>query len=481
MHRILAIDQGTSSTKALVFDQKAQLVSKNTAPLETIYPHKDWVEQNPEAIYQSVLNAVESLDLSEVKSIGISNQRETFVLWDKQGTVVHNAVVWSCKRSIALCENLQDQSDWIQEKTGLCIDPYFSGTKLLWIAQNDPALHKRIQKSEIYFGTIDTWLLYKLTNGASYATDTTNASRTLLFNIHQLDWDQEIIEKWGLSGIKLPKVNPSAAYFGETNFEGRVNRMIPITAMIGDSHAALFGEGCFKKGATKMTLGTGCSILSNIGLSAKKSKNRMLTTIAYSTQKETVYAWEGAIVSCGSMVEWLKDTLGIIKTADQTEPMAFEAQECALYLIPAFSGLGAPFWQMNRKASLVGMNLGTTKNQIVRATLESICFQIVAVIDAMKKDLGEEDALAMNGGLSKNKYVRHGLKELLNTSIEIQENQDISGFGAALLSGLQQGNFQSLEEIKTFIQKEKMVSNTTDPHLKDRYKKWKEIIDRNAF
>ena len=482
MSQLLAIDQGTSSTKSLIFDAHTKVVSKYTAELQSNFLNKDWVEQDPEAIYESVIKAVKELDISKVSCIGISNQRETFVLWDAAGNVVHNAVVWSCKRSTSLCKSMVDQNDWIQKKTGLIIDPYFSGTKLLWIVENHPEIKERIQKGEIYFGTVDTWVLYKLTHGQSYFTDTTNASRTLLFNIHTLDWDQEILDRWGLTGINLPEVKTSAAFYGETNFEGLSSKMIPITAMIGDSHAALFGEGCFSAGDTKMTLGTGCSILSNIGKTPKVSTNGLLTTIAYSTPLETVYAWEGAIVSCGSMVEWLKSSLGIIQSAQQTEQMAFEAQESDLYLIPAFSGLGAPFWQMERKASLVGMTFGTTNNQIVRATLESICYQIVAVLDVMKEDLGSSiDTVAMNGGLSKNKFIQQGLNNLISATIEMQNSQDISALGAAMLAGLQIKMYDSLLEIKSLLQKELLEKETSSTSLTNKFQTWKNIIQTNTI
>lgn len=482
MSQLLAIDQGTSSTKGLLFDAHTKVVSKYTVELQTNYLNKDWVEQDPEAIYESVIKVVKNLDISKVSYIGISNQRETFVLWDATGNIVHNAVVWSCKRSTSLCKSMVDQNDWIKKKTGLIIDPYFSGTKLLWIVDNHPEIKERIQKGEIYFGTVDTWLLYKLTNGQSYFTDTTNASRTLFFNIHNLDWDQEIIDRWGLTGINLPDVKTSAAFFGETNFEGLSSKMIPITAMIGDSHAALFGEGCFSIGDTKMTLGTGCSILSHIGKTPKESTNGLLTTIAYSTTSETVYAWEGAIVSCGSLISWLKNTLGIIQSAQQTEQMAFEALESDLYLIPAFSGLGAPFWQMDRKASWVGMTFGTSKNQIVRATLESICYQIVAVLDSMKEDLGSSiETVAMNGGLSKNKFVQQGLNNLMSATIEMQKSQDVSGLGAALLAGLQQETYASVAEIKTLLHKERLDKQPTNLDLKTKFQFWKKIIQTNTI
>jgi len=317
---ILAIDQGTSSTKTLIFDEAGNAAAKGSEPLQTKYLEDGFVEQDPEEIYQNVLRSAlkclrqfndKGRDATEIAGIGISNQRETFVLWDKDGKPFHPAVVWQCKRSVQVCEQLKQQglAETVQQKTGLVIDPYFSATKLIWLFQNNSAIKEAIQKQNAYFGTIDTWLLYKFSGGKEYATDYTNASRTLLFNLHSLQWDQDLIAAFGLTGIQLPQIRSSSHHFAETSLNGLLKQAAPIASMIGDSHAAAFGEGCFDSGTAKATMGTGCSILMNIGSKPVKSTNGMVTTICWSTEERIAYALEGVIVSCGATIEWLKNEL----------------------------------------------------------------------------------------------------------------------------------------------------------------------------
>ncbi|MEA1787077.1 glycerol kinase GlpK [Arenibacter sp. GZD96] len=478
---ILAIDQGTSSTKAILFDHKGKVVKKATAQLKTDYLPNGFVEQDPHDIVESVKAACSSclggIDTLKISSIGISNQRETFVLWDKNGKPVHKAIVWACKRSTAICDQLKDQEPWLKEKTGLVVDPYFSGTKLLWILKHKPEILKQITKKEIFFGTVDTWLLFKLTNGKSFYTDHSNASRTLFFNIHKLTWDSEIIEKWNLTGLQLPEIKASADDFGVTDLFGLLPKNIPVTAMIGDSHGAMFGETCFEKGDTKMTLGTGCSLLMHIGNKPLNSNERLLSTIGWSTKLEVVYAWEGAIVACGSMVEWLK-SLQIISNAEETAAMAMGVGEPSdIYLVPAFGGLGAPFWQMNRKASIHGLTFGTRNEHLVKATLESISFQIKAVVEAMQKDLKFPiKQIAMHGGLSKNEFIRLSLSDLLDATIQTQDNVDISAQGAAFLAGLQVGIFKDLKEIKSLVHLQTLKKNKTHSAINEKYDKWRILI-----
>jgi glycerol kinase len=319
---ILAIDQGTSSTKALIFDDAGLAVAKGSEPLKSFYPDDGFVEQDAEDIYQNVLASVKKcllafgqkgLDRDDIVSVGISNQRETFVVWDRQGIPLHPAVVWQCKRSVAICEQLKklNLSVTVNQKTGLIIDPYFSATKLIWLVQNKDKIREAVKNNNAFFGTIDTWLLYKLTRGDSYATDHTNASRTMLFNLHTLHWDEALITAFGLTGINLPEIRSSASVFGSTDCNGLFSSPIPIHAMIGDSHAAAFGEGCFEKGTAKATLGTGCSILMNIGDKPVPSQNGMVTTICWSMDGRIDYALEGVIVSCGATIEWLKNEMNL--------------------------------------------------------------------------------------------------------------------------------------------------------------------------
>jgi glycerol kinase len=474
---ILSIDQGTSSTKTIIFDKKGNAVAKGHVDLHTNYFDNGFVEQDPEGIYQNVLESVnlclndfieKGNDISQIASCGISNQRETFILWDKNGTALGPAVVWACKRSIGICEKLnkKGQHELIRQKTGLIIDPYFSATKLLWLLENDEVLKTKLDNGDVYFGTVDCWLLWKMTNGQSFKTDYTNAHRTLLFNIHTLAWDTEILKLWGLEKLNLPEVCPSSFDFGLFDLRittddlpsnetpnrqsSIVNLKLPITALIGDSHAATFGEGCFDKGTAKVTMGTGSSIMMNIGEKPVLSENGMLTTVCWSTENRVDYALEGAIVACGSTIEWVKNELDFFKDVAETGKMALSVDDNAgVYLIPAFSGLGAPHWQMSRKASIVGMTFGTTKNHIVRAALESIPYQIKDVVTAMETDMGDKlKSISVNGGLTRNIFVIDFLVALLDIQLKKQQNPDVSALGAAYLAGLKSGVFEGIEQIR---------------------------------
>ncbi|TDD93484.1 FGGY family carbohydrate kinase [Flavobacterium cellulosilyticum] len=494
---ILAIDQGTSSTKTILFDELGQATAKGCVDLKTNYFDNGFVEQNPEDIFQNVIDSVKEclndfkqkgFNTSAIISCGISNQRETFILWDKNGKALSPAVVWACKRSISICGDLiaKGQNDFIKQKTGLLLDPYFSGTKLLWLVENDNELKEKIINGEVYFGTIDCWLLYKLTNGTQFKTDYTNASRTLLFNIHTLKWDTEILATWGLLNLNLPEPCASSYNFGAFDLEEILKdgnqHSIPITSLIGDSHAATFGEGCFEKGTAKVTLGTGSSIMMNIGDKAVLSNSGMLTTICWSIEGRVDYALEGAIVSCGSTIEWLKNELELFSKPSDTEAMANAITDNAgVYLIPAFSGLGAPHWQMSRKASIEGMTFGTTKNHIVRAALESIPYQIKDVVEAMEKDMQATlKSISVNGGLTQNKFVIHFLSDLLGIPLNKQRNPDVSALGAAYLSGLKSGVYKSIEQLSAINKKqtEQVFTNANNELVRIGYRGWKDKINR---
>lgn len=488
---ILAIDQGTSSTKSLIFDEMGKAVAKGSENLHTHYLDNGFVEQEPEAIYQNVLASVKKclqqfaekgFDQNAIAAIGISNQRETFVVWDKNGKPLYNAVVWQCKRSVQICEDLKQKnlSRTVNEKTGLVIDPYFSATKLIWLFQNNAVVKEAIQKGEAYFGTIDTWLLYKFTNGSVYATDYTNASRTLLFNLHTLQWDAELIQEFGLTGINLPAIKSSSAFFGETKLGGLFDNNIPVTALIGDSHAAAFGEGCFEKGTAKATLGTGCSILMNIGDKPVQSTNGMVTTVCWSADKRIDYAFEGVIVSCGATIEWLKNEMNLFTDSKETEAMANAvADNGGVYLVPAFSGLGSPHWDMDRRASITGMSFGTTKNHVVRAALESIPYQIKDVIVAMEKDAGISlQELNADGGITSNAFVIQFLTDLLNKNVATIGMPDVSALGAAYLAGLQTGVYESIEALKKLnADKKNHLPQTDLSKVNEGYAGWQKAIN----
>jgi len=489
---ILAIDQGTSSTKSLIFDDAGIAVAKGSEPLHTSYLDNGFVEQDAEEIYQNVLASVKKclqqftekgFDANDMAAIGISNQRETFVIWDKKGKPLHPAVVWQCKRSVQVCEDLKQKglSKTVNVKTGLVIDPYFSATKLIWLNQKNLAIQSAIFKGEAFFGTIDTWLLYKFTDGEEYATDYTNASRTLFFNLHTLEWDEELIDQFGLNQLNLPELKASSSLFGETTLNNILSKPVPVTALIGDSHAASFGEGCFEAGTAKATLGTGCSILMNIGSKPIQSTNGMVTTICWSTKGRIDYALEGVIVSCGATIEWIKNELNLFSNSKETEVMANAvADNGGVYLVPAFSGLGSPHWQMERKASLSGINFGTTKNHIVRAALESIPYQIADVISAMEIDakLSLKELMA-DGGITSNRFVMQFLADLLSKPVITIGIPDVSALGAAYLAGLQAGVYGSIEVLKKLISDKKNYLPRPDlSKVNEGYAGWQKTINK---
>jgi len=485
---ILAIDQGTSGTKAVLFDTQGRIVSKASVPLKSFHPKPGIAEQNPEEIFQTVLQSVEQClinfpgDWENIVSCGISNQRETFILWDWKGTPLHNAVVWHCKRSVEICNRLKFEGyeDEINKRTGLIIDPYFSGTKVIWLNEMDSKVHEAIRTGRAYFGTVDTWLLYKLTYGLIYYTDYTNASRTLFFNIHDLDWDRKILEKFGLGKINLPAVNPSAFDYGSTDFNGIFKKKIPISALIGDSHAAAFGEGLFASGEAKATLGTGSSILVNTE-NKILSSGSMMTTICWSTRDRIDYALEGVIVTCGATINWLRDKLALFEHSCETEELAKQVSDNGgVYLVPAFSGLGAPYWKMDLKAAITGLTFACDKRHIVRAALESIAYQIKDVFDAMKEETGLElKELKVDGGITANKFVLQFLSDLLNRDVVNIGIEDVSALGAALLAGLESGIYESVEEIKSIQNIKKQFTPGENLEIvKSAHLGWKNAINK---
>ncbi|MFT2010019.1 FGGY family carbohydrate kinase [Pontibacter sp. 13R65] len=486
---ILAVDQGTSSTKTIIFDEAGTAVARASEPLASKYKGAH-VEQDPEEIFRNVLTSVEKClqeftasggNLSNIQACGISNQRETFVVWDEAGKPLYNAVVWQCKRSVGVCERLKEEQlePLIKAKTGLIIDPYFSGSKLIWLYENEVKVREAVDAGTAYFGTIDTWLLYKLTKGQSYLTDYTNASRTLFFNLAELKWDQELLDVFNLSRLNLPEPKPSSYLFAASDFKGLFPQPIQITSMIGDSHAAAFGEGCFSPGTAKATMGTGSSIIMNIGEKAQDSERGMVTTICWSTEERVDYALEGVIVTCGATIEWLKNEIGLISDSKETEAMARAvANNNGVYLVPAFSGLGAPHWDMSRKASITGLTFGCNKNHLVRAALESIPYQIKDVITAMEQDTGIAlQELNVNGGLTSNKFVLQFLSDLLEKPVAVQRMPDISALGAAYLAGLKAGVYKDIYHLKTLNQ-DKAVTRPGEQvqQVKSDYEGWQVAV-----
>lgn len=494
MKFILAIDQGTSGTKSLIFDEEGKSCAKATEPLKTYYLNDGFVEQDPEEILENVLLSVRNCiqlfinsgkSVNDIIACGISNQRETFVVWNKEGKPLYNAIVWQCKRSIDISKKLQQQGlqELIRQKTGLIIDPYFSATKLIWLYENIDAIKKAIDSGDAYFGTVDTWLLYKLTNGKSYATDYTNASRTLFFNLYTLTWDKELLAAFGLSKINLPACKPSSHFFGKTDFGGLLTDSISISSMIGDSHAASFGEGCYTPGSVKATLGTGCSILMNIGDEIKYSDSGMVTTVCWSIEGKVQYALEGVVVTCGATIEWLKNELGLFTDSNQTEAMATSIENNnGVYLIPAFSGLGAPHWDMKRKASIIGLTFSANKNHVVRAALESIPYQIKDIIVAMEADTKIElNQMMVDGGMSSNNFIVQFLSDLLNKPVVNIGIPDVSALGAAYLAGLQQKIYKDLDHLSKLNTERKIFKPSTNDNIKKWYKTWQDIIANKEY
>ncbi|MBS1522416.1 MAG: glycerol kinase GlpK [Bacteroidetes bacterium] len=489
---ILAIDQGTSSTKTLIFNEQGEIVAKATEPLAS-YHEQGFAEQVPDEIYSNVLASVSKCidtfkngggDVSAIKVSGISNQRETFIIWDKSGKPLYNAVLWQCKRSITICERLKQRGfePAIKQKTGLIIDPYFSGTKLIWLYENVDAIKQAIDNEDAYFGTVDTWLLYKLSGGKQYYTDYTNASRTMFFNLEALTWDKELLEIFNLSKLNLPECKPSSEWFGETDFDGLLGQPITISAMIGDSHAAAFGEGCFNTGMAKATLGTGCSILMNVGDKVKHSDNGMIGTVCWSTSDKVQYALEGVIVTCGATIEWLKNELGILTDSKDTEAIATSIPDNGgVYLVPAFSGLGAPHWDMNRKASITGLTFSTGKSHIVRAALESIPYQIKDIITVMEQDADTAlDQLMIDGGISANRFIVQFLADLLGKTVINIGIAEVSALGAAYLAGLQQGIYKSIEDLGRLQRDGKSHKPSGNESIDGYYGGWKKAINNQT-
>ncbi len=483
---ILSIDQGTSGTKTVIFDDQGRIVAKASEGLKSYFPETEFVEQDPLEIYQNVLNSVKKCIKTfrqRITACGISNQRETFLLWDKEGNPLSRAVVWQCKRSIAVCENLKKRGieREVTARTGLIIDPYFSGTKVIWLNKNDTMIHDAISRGKAYFGTIDTWILYKLTKGKNYYTDYTNASRTLFFNINNLQWDEMLLREFHLQNLQLPKPKPSSYPYGETDFEGLFPYKISISAMIGDSHAAAFGEGCFFPGTAKATLGTGSSILMNTGDRRSESNTGMVSTICWSRKHRVDYALEGIIVTAGATIKWLRDQLGFFGKSKDTEEMARAVENNGgVYLVPAFSGLGAPYWRMDMKAAIFNLTFACNKNHIVRAALESIPFQIKDVVNAIETDSGIKlRELKVDGGITANLFVMQFLADLLNVKVTNIGIEEVSALGASYLAGLEVGVYNSLEQLESLVLSKKQHS----PCEKQKevfkfYEDWKKNVKR---
>ncbi len=468
---IIALDQGTTSSRCIIFDRKGNIVSSAQKEFDQIFPCSGWVEHDANKIWKTQLTvtmeALEKagIDITDVDSIGITNQRETVVVWDKNtGEPIYNAIVWQCRRTASYCDELKEKGylPLIRNKTGLIIDAYFSATKIKWILDNVAGARERAVNGELLFGTIDTWLLWKLTNKEVHATDYSNASRTMLYNINELCWDKELLLLFDIPQSMLPKVLPSSGIFGYTS-SLVLGACVPVTGIAGDQQAALFGQTCFDEGDAKNTYGTGCFMLLNTGDKPRINDDGLVSTIAWGIDKEVTYALEGSVFIGGAVIQWLRDQLGIISSSADSELVASQVADTeGVYLVPAFTGLGAPWWDQYAKGTLFGISRGTTAAHIVRASLESIAFQSYDVMKAMEKSAAISiKELKVDGGASANDLLMQFQSDILNTKLSRPACIESTALGAAYLAGLATGFFKNKADIK----KMKAVSKSFIPSM----------------
>jgi glycerol kinase len=454
---ILALDQGTTTSRAIVFNKSGMILGIKQIPFRQIFPKPGWVEHDAEEIWATQLaaarGAIEAaqIESAQIASIGITNQRETVVVWERStGKPVYNAIVWQCRRSTEICDELRalGLSDLVREKTGLVIDPYFSGTKLMWLFDAEPSLRTKAERGELLFGTIDSWLIFKLTG--EHLTDPTNASRTLLFNIKTGEWDEELLRLFNIPATILPRVVPSSGAFGFTKKE-HLGVEIPISGCAGDQQAALFGHACFTPGSVKNTYGTGCFTLMNTGDSPVVSEHGLLTTIAWDLGKGFTYALEGSVFIAGAVIQWMRDQMGLIADSAESETLARSVEDSGeVFLVPAFVGMGAPYWDAEARGTLVGITRGTTKAHIVRAGLEAIAFQSKDLFVAMERDSGNRiSCIKADGGASGNSFLMQFQADILDRGVVLPEVGEITALGAAYLAGLSIGYWKSLAEVES--------------------------------
>ena len=485
---ILALDQGTTSSRAIVFDRLGDIVSKAQYPFRQLYPQAGWVEHDPMEIWETerraAAQAAEGLE-ADIAGIGVTNQRETTILWDKTtGRPVYNAIVWQCRRTAELCEELKRQGleERIQSATGLLIDAYFSATKIRWVLDNVPGAREKADRGDLLFGTVETWLIWQLTG--SHVTDYSNASRTMLFDIHRLCWDAELCELLGvpMSILPLPVSNSQVYGLVKKGIPGLEKLAgTPVCGAAGDQQAALFGQGCFSPGDTKNTYGTGCFMLMNTGRTAVSSKNGLITTLACGPRGEACYALEGSIFVGGSAIQWLRDELKIVNDARDTEYFANKAETSNdVYVIPAFTGLGAPYWDPYARGAIVGLTRGTNASHIIRATLESIAYQSKDVIEAMQADSGIPlQALRVDGGASANNFLMQFQADILGVDVERPATLEVTALGAAFLAGLAVGYWSGLDDVRNRLHIERVFEPSADKEKQvQRYKGWKKAVSR---
>lgn len=487
---IMAMDQGTTSSRCILFNKSGQMISMAQKEFTQIYPMPGWVEHNPIEIWETQINVAReaiakvNAKASDIAAIGITNQRETTVVWDRNtGKPVYNAIVWQCRRTSEFCDELKDEGfdKVIRTKTGLIVDAYFSGTKVKWILDNVEGAREKAEKGELLFGNIDSWLIWNLTNGKVHVTDYSNASRTMLFNIHELKWDDEILSRLNIPKSMLPEPKPSSYIYGKTSPE-LFGGEIPIAGAAGDQQAALFGQACYYPGTAKNTYGTGCFMLMNTGEKAVESKSGLLTTIAWGIDGKVDYALEGSIFVAGAAIQWLRDELRIIESSAETEEIAKSVEDTnGVYVVPAFVGLGAPYWDQYARGTIVGLTRGVNRAHIVRATLESMAYQTYDVLKAMEEDSGIKlSILKVDGGACANNFLMQFQSDVLGVQVDRPQVIETTALGAAYLAGLATGYWKDKEEvIKNWAISRSFTPGLDNEKQKALLKGWHEAVNRS--
>lgn len=487
---IMALDQGTTSSRCILFEKNGRIASMVQREFPQIFPKEGWVEHDPMTIWSTQISvATEALlkigsSWDEVYGIGITNQRETTVVWDrKTGAPVYNAIVWQCRRTAAFCQELSNsgKEEMIKEKTGLLLDPYFSASKLHWILENVDGAREKAERGELCFGTIDSWLIYNLTGGKVHATDYSNAARTMLFNIHTLKWDEELLELFNIPSSMLPEVKPSSGIFGYTD-STVIGDEVPIAGVAGDQQAALFGQCCFDAGEMKNTYGTGAFLLMNTGDKPYMTTNGLITTIAWGIGDKVTYALEGSVFTCGAAIQWLRDGLRIIESAADSEYYASKVKDSGgVMIVPAFQGLGAPWWDPYARGIIIGITRATTKYHLIRATLESLAYQVVDVVDLMQRSTDiKVKKLKVDGGASANNLMLDFQANILGVTLERPECIETTALGAAYLCGLALGVYKSVDEIKANNGIEKTIEPTESEEWRSAHvKTWRRAVERS--
>ena len=485
---IMAIDQGTTSSRAIIFNKKGEKIASSQKEFPQIFPQAGWVEHNANQIWNSVQSVIagafieSSIKPGQIEAIGITNQRETTVVWDKKtGLPIYNAIVWQLRQTAPIADQLKQEghTNMIHEKTGLVIDAYFSATKVRWILDHVPGAQERAEKGELLFGTIDTWLVWKLTDGLVHVTDYSNAARTMLYNIKELKWDDEILELLNIPKAMLPEVKSNSEVYGKTTPFHFYGGEVPISGMAGDQQAALFGQLAFEPGMVKNTYGTGSFIIMNTGEEMQLSQNNLLTTIGYGINGKVHYALEGSIFIAGSAIQWLRDGLRMIETSSESEGLAQSStSDDEVYVVPAFTGLGAPYWDSNARGSVFGLTRGTSKEDFVKATLQSIAYQVRDVIDTMQVDSGIDiQQLRVDGGAAMNNLLMQFQADILGIDIARAKNLETTALGAAFLAGLSVGYWESMDELKELNATGQLFQATMNESRKEKlYKGWRKAV-----